>query len=201
MLVAIAQTTTRLFWGMIWPSSPDYGRIVSDRHFQRLKKLMDGAIASGKKVIGGHSDAASRYMSLTVVDKISAEAEVMQEEIFGPILPVLDYADFEEAIAFINQRPKPLALYLFSTDAAQQHAIQTQTSSGGLCFNETISQYAIPRLPFGGVGQSGMGSAHGKAGFDTFSHYKSVLKKTNRLDLPLRYPPYKGKLPWLKKLL
>ena len=200
LLAAIAQTTAA-FFGDDMARSPDYGRIVSDRHFQRLKRMMDGAIASGEKVIGGHSDAEARYMSLTVVDKVPAEAEVMQEEIFGPILPVLDYVDFEEAITFINQRPKPLALYLFSTDAAQQHAIQTQTSSGGLCFNETISQYAIPELPFGGVGQSGMGAAHGKAGFDTFSHHKSVLKKSNRLDLPLRYPPYRGKLPWLKKLL
>ncbi len=200
LLEAIAQTTTA-FFGDDMASSPDYGRIVSDRHFQRLKRLMDSAIASGKTVIGGQSDAETRYMSLTVIDQVSPEADVMQEEIFGPILPVLDYEDFGEAIAFINQRPKPLALYLFSTNATEQQAIQTQTSSGGLCFNETVSQYAIPGLPFGGVGQSGMGSAHGKAGFDTFSHYKSVLKKSNWLDLPLRYPPYNGKLPWLKKLL
>ncbi|MGB3299976.1 MAG: aldehyde dehydrogenase [Phormidesmis sp.] len=200
LLAAIAQTTAQ-FFGSDMASSPDYGRIVSDRHFQRLQTLMNSATASGKLITGGQSDATTRYMSLTVVDKISAEADVMQEEIFGPILPVLTYENLGEAIAFINQRPKPLALYLFSTDAAQQQAVQTQTSSGGLCFNETVSQYAVPELPFGGVGQSGIGSAHGKAGFDTFSHYKSILNKSNQLDLPLRYPPYKGKLSWLKRLL
>ncbi len=200
LLAAIAQTATD-FFGEDMAKSPDYGRIVSDRHFQRLHTLMTDALASGKTIIGGQSDPATRYMALTVIDQVPPAAAVMQEEIFGPILPVLTYEDLEEAIACINQRPKPLALYFFSNDAAQQKAIATQTSSGGLCFNETISQYAVPALPFGGVGHSGIGAAHGKAGFDTFSHYKSVLKKPNWLDLSLRYPPYQGKLSLLKKLL
>ena len=200
LLAAIAQTATD-FFGEDMAKSPDYGRIVSDRHFQRLRALMTDALASGKKIIGGQSDPATRYMGLTVIDQVPPTAAVMQEEIFGPILPVLTYEDLAEAIAFINQRPKPLALYFFSNDAAQQKAIAAQTSSGGLCFNETISQYAMPALPFGGVGHSGLGAAHGKAGFDTFSHYKSVLKKPNWLDLSLRYPPYQGKLSLLKKLL
>ncbi|MEM9089881.1 MAG: aldehyde dehydrogenase [Cyanobacteria bacterium P01_F01_bin.53] len=199
LLKAIAQMTVELF-GEDMATSHDYARIVSDRHFERLQSLMMDTLAVGNKVLGGHFDAASRYMGLTVVDDVPESAAVMQEEIFGPILPVLSYDHLEEAIAFINRRPKPLALYLFSTDAAQQRAVETQTSSGSLCFNETLSQYAVTQLPFGGVGQSGMGQAHGKAGFDTFSHKKSVLKRPNWLDLPLRYPPYKGKLRLLKKL-
>ena len=200
LLEAIAQTTLDFFTeDMV--ESPDYGRIVSNHHFQRLQTLMRDALAKGEKVIGGQSDASTRFMALTVIDQIPPTAKVMQEEIFGPILPVLTYEDLTEAIAFVNQRPKPLALYLFSTDVAERQAVQAQTSSGSLCFNETMTQYAVQDLPFGGIGQSGMGSAHGKAGFDTFSHFKSVLKKSNWLDIPLRYPPYRGKLTLLKKML
>lgn len=200
LLAAIAKTTLE-FFGEEMSKSPDYGRIISDRHFQRLQALMTDALTHGKKIVGGQSDPKTRYIGLTVIDQLPSEAAVMQEEIFGPILPVLTYEELAEAIAFINQRPKPLALYLFSNDIAQQRAVETQISSGGLCFNETITQYAVPDLPFGGVGQSGIGSAHGKAGFDTFSHYKSVLKNPTWLDLPLRYPPYKRKLALLRKLL
>ncbi len=200
LLTAIVETA-KAFFGEDMAQSPDYGRIVSDRHFERLQSLMDEALASGQKVMGGQSDAATRYMGLTVIDEVPLSTKAMQEEIFGPILPVLSYDDLSEAIAFINQRPKPLALYLFSTDKAQQNAVQNQTSSGGLCFNETISQYAVHNLPFGGVGQSGMGAAHGKAGFDRFSHHKSVLNRSNWLDLPVRYPPYKDKLSLVKKLM
>ena len=200
LIGAIAQTIQD-FFGEDMASSPDYGRIVSDRHFQRLQGMMDEALSLGKKISGGDCEAASRYMALTVIDEVPVTAEAMQAEIFGPILPVIGVEEVKRAIAFINQRPKPLALYLFSTDAQEQTAVETQTSSGGLCFNETITQYAIPGLPFGGIGQSGMGKAHGKAGFDTFSHYKTVMKKSNWLDIPLRYPPYKNKLSILKKLL
>ncbi len=200
LLAAIAQTTHD-FFGEDMAKSPDYGRIVSDRHFQRLQALMDDALTGGNKVIGGQSDADTRYLALTVIDQVPPTVKAMQEEIFGPILPVLTYGELGEAITFINQRPKPLALYLFSTDTAEQQTVQAQTSSGSLCFNETMTHYTMQDLPFGGVGQSGMGSAHGEAGFDTFSHRKSVLKKPNWLDIPLRYPPYKGKLKLLKKLL
>lgn len=200
LLEAIAQTTLD-FFGEDMAKSPDYGRIVSDRHFQRLQALMTDALTAGNKVIGGQSDADTRYLALTVVDQVPPTAKAMQAEIFGPILPVLTYGELGEAIAFINQRPKPLAIYLFSTDTAQQQAVAAQTSSGGLCFNETVTHYAVQTLPFGGVGQSGMGSAHGKAGFDIFSHHKSIFKNPNWLDIPLRYPPYEGKLKWLKKLL
>lgn len=201
LLAAIAQTVVD-FYGEDMALSPDYGRIVSDRHFQRLHALMTDTLSVGKPILGGQCEPATRYMALTVVDEVPPTATVMQEEIFGPILPVLTYQNLDEAIAFINQRPKPLAIYLFSTDSSQQQAVETQTSSGGLCINEPISQYIVQTLPFGGVGQSGIGAAHGKAGFDTFSHYKSVLKKTNWPDLSLRYPPYDdGKLAVLKRLL
>ncbi|PZO18282.1 MAG: aldehyde dehydrogenase family protein [Leptolyngbya foveolarum] len=200
LMAAIAQTI-QAFFGEDMVKSPDYGRIVSDRHFQRLQSIMEEALSSGKKIVGGRCDAETRYMELTVVDDMPMTATVMQEEIFGPILPVVSFDEISEAIAFINQRPKPLAIYLFSTNRKEQKVVQTQTSSGGLCFNETITQYAIPGLPFGGVGTSGMGKAHGKAGFETFSHRKTVMGKSNWLDLPLRYPPYKNKLGFLEKLL
>ena len=200
LMRAIAQTI-QAFYGEDMAKSPDYGRIVSDRHFRRLLSMMTEALNAGKRISGGQSDAASRYLELTVIDEVPLTAAVMQEEIFGPILPVVGFDELESAIAFINERPKPLALYLFSTDKQAQKAMQAQTSSGGLCFNDVITQYAILGLPFGGVGQSGMGKAHGKAGFETFSHYKSIMGKTNWPDLSLRYPPYENKLPILKKLL
>lgn len=200
LMRAIAQTTVD-FFGKDMAASDDYGRIVSDRHFQRLDALMSEALAGGQKVMGGHCDFSTRYMALTVIEQVPETAAAMREEIFGPILPVLTYNYFSEAIAFINQRPKPLTVYLFSADAAQQRVIEAQTSSGGLCFNDTISHCAISDLPFGGVGQSGLGAAHGKAGFDTFCHFKSILKNRTWLDLALRYPPYQGKLTLLKKLL
>lgn len=200
LMEAIAQTIQD-FFGEDMASSPDYGRIASDRHFQRLMNLMEDTLSCGRRISGGEYDESTRFMTLTVVDNVPASATVMQEEIFGPILPAMAFDRVEEAVDFINDRPKPLALYLFSTDRKEQQRFQSQTSSGGLCFNETITQYAIPGLPFGGLGQSGMGKAHGKAGFDTFSHYKTVMSKSNWLDLPLRYPPYKNKLGLLKKLL
>ena len=200
LMAAIAQTIQD-FFGEDMAKSPDYGRIVSDRHFQRLQALMEEAVSSGQTVMGGQCDATTRYMELTLVEAMPMTAAVMQEEIFGPILPVVEFDQLSEAIALINQRPKPLAIYLFSTDRQEQKAVQSQTSSGGLCFNETISQYAVPKLPFGGVGTSGMGKAHGKAGFDAFSHHKTVMGKSNWLDLPLRYPPYKNKLGFLEKFL
>ncbi len=124
----------------------------------------------------------------------------MQEEIFGPILPVLEYSDLGEAIAQINARPKPLALYFFSKDRAKQERILRETSSGSVCINDTVLQVLGSSLPFGGVGDSGIGSYHGKASFDTFSHFKSVLKKSFLLDLKWRYAPYQGKLELIKRV-
>jgi len=185
------------FYGTNPQTSPDYCRIVNDRQFNRLKALLkDGDI-----VTGGQTDLAEKYIAPTLMTNVSLESELMQEEIFGPVLPILDYANMEDAIAFINQRPKPLALYLFSKNKLKQERVLEATSSGGVCINDTIFQFGVIDLPFGGVGPSGMGAYHGKATFDTFSHYKSVLKKSFLFELNVRYPPYGNKINWIKRLL
>ena len=185
------------FYGDDPSKSPDYSRIISRRHLERLEPLLkDGEIA-----IGGQTKPEEKYIAPTVIDRISWESPVMQEEIFGPILPVLEYTELKEAIAQINARPKPLALYLFSKDKQKQDQVLQETSSGGVCINDTVMQVGVSTLPFGGVGDSGIGSYHGKASFDTFSHYKSVLKKGFRLDPNWRYPPYKDKLSLLKRII
>ena len=135
-----------------------------------------------------------------MIDNVSLEDAVMQTEIFDPILPVIAYDNLIDAIALINKLPKPLAIYIFSRNKSLQQQVCSQTSSGGVCINDTLMQFGVSSLPFGGVGDSGIGSYHGKASFDT-SHYKSILNKFFRLDFNLRYPPYQGKLALLKKLL
>lgn len=185
------------FYGENPQTSPDYCRIVNERQFNRLQALLkDGDI-----ITGGQTDLAEKYIAPTLMTNVSLESELMQEEIFGPILPILDYSNLEDAIALINQRPKPLALYLFSNNESKQKWVLEATSSGGVCINDTIFQVGVIDLPFGGVGASGMGAYHGKASFDTFSHYKSVLKKSFRFELNVRYPPYGNKLNWIKRLL
>lgn len=166
--------------------SPDYGRIVNQRQLDRLTGLLD----SGQVVLGGQVDAAERYLAPTILDQVVWSDPVMQAEIFGPILPILTYSDLNGAIAQINERPKPLALYLFSQDQAVQDRVLQAVSSGGVCVNDTVMQVGIRDLPFGGVGESGMGSYHGKASFDTFSHYRSFLKRSLLFDLDWRYAPY-----------
>ena len=177
--------------------SPDYARIVSDRNFNRLTEfLKDGNI-----IVGGESDAESRYIAPTLLENVSWEDAVMEEEIFGPILPIIEYDELESAIAQINDRPKPLALYLFSKSKSKQQQVLQQTSAGGVTLNDTIIHLGSPELPFGGVGESGMGAYHGKASFDTFTHYKSVTNRKFWLDIKLRYPPYADKFKFLKFLL
>lgn len=195
LIAAIAQCVGEFYGGEPF-QSPDYARIVSDRHFQRLAALLAGS----KAVIGGQMDAGERYIAPTVVENVAPDSPLMQEEIFGPILPVMEYSDLESAIAYINARPKPLALYFFSHDRDKQARILTATSSGGVCLNDTLMQVGVIDLPFGGVGDSGSGSYHGQASFDTFSHYKSVLRRSLRFDLNWRYAPYRGKLERIKRL-
>jgi aldehyde dehydrogenase (NAD+) len=186
------------FYGNDPAQSPDYGRIISHRHFERLEPLLK----DGKIVIGGQSKPEEKYIAPTVIDGVSWESPVMQEEIFGPILPVLEYEEIKDAIAQINARPKPLALYIFSKDEQKQQQVLQETSSGGVCINDTVMHVGVTDLPFGGVGDSGIGNYHGKASFDTFSHYKSVLKKGLWFDQNWRYPPYKeGKLSLLKRII
>ncbi|MGL5032505.1 MAG: aldehyde dehydrogenase family protein, partial [Microcystaceae cyanobacterium] len=163
----------------------------------RLSQLLN----EGEIICGGQWDERDRYFAPTLITKITAQNAIMQEEIFGPILPILTYENLEEAIAFVNERPKPLALYLFTKNNAKQEQVLTKTSSGGVCLNDTIFQLGLINLPFGGVGESGMGNYHGKASFDTFCHYKSVLKKSFWGELNFRYPPYGDKLKTIKRFL
>ncbi len=195
-LMQAIQTCIQEFYGDDPAQSPDYARIISPKHFARLSRLLN----QGNIVVGGKTDPDSRYISPTVIDQVGLEAPIMQEEIFGPILPVLEYDTLDEAIAIINRQSKPLALYVFSRDRPLQKRVLKETSSGNVCINDTVMQVGVSELPFGGVGHSGIGSYHGKASFDTFSHQKSVLYKTFWLDIKLRYAPYQGKLDFIKKL-
>lgn len=196
-LLAEIKQCIQEFYGDDPSESPDYSRIISHRHFERLACLLD----KGEIIVGGKTKPEQKYIAPTVIDGVSWESPVMEEEIFGPILPVVEYTDIQDAIAQINARPKPLALYIFSKDKQKQQQVLEQTSSGGVCINDTVMHVGVSTLPFGGVGDSGIGSYHGKASFDTFSHYKSVLKKGLWFDQNWRYPPYKNKLSLLKRII
>jgi aldehyde dehydrogenase (NAD+) len=165
-----------------------YGRIVSKKHFDRLLGLMDRS----KIFLGGGSDRESLRIEPTVMENVTWEDAVMGEEIFGPILPVLTYSDIREVIDTVRSHEKPLALYLFARDKAVIDTVTTRCQFGGGCINDVIVHLATSEMPFGGVGESGMGSYHGQAGFGTFTHYKSILRR-GPVDLPMRYQPY-GKL-------
>lgn len=197
-LVGRIARTIAEFYGADPATSPDYGRIVHERHVERLAALM----ASGRVIVGGQVDRDRRYVAPTLLDGVSWDAPIMQEEIFGPILPILPIDDLDSAIAHINARPKPLAVYLFSKDKANQAYVLRETSSGTAAINDVVMQCGAPQMPFGGVGASGMGRYHGKYSFDTFSHEKSILRQTSLFDPPLRYPPYTAnKLGWFKRLM
>lgn len=196
-LLAGIENCIKEFYGEDPAKSPDYGRIINPKQFDRLA----GLLKDGEIITGGKTNREDRYIAPTVIDQVSWDAPIMEDEIFGPILPVLEYTDLTDAIAKINDRPKPLALYLFSKNKEKQQRVLQETSSGGVCINDTVMQVGVSELPFGGVGNSGIGSYHGKASFDTFSHQKSVLKRSFLLDLDWRYAPYQGKLDLLKKII
>ena len=181
--------------------SSDLASIVNDAQYARLSALLEQARERGQVLLGGTCDPERRRIAPTVIQVNDREDPLMQEELFGPLLPILEVDGLEQAIEWINQRPKPLALYLFSSSQQHQETVLNTTSSGGVCFNDVVMQVGVPELPFGGVGASGMGAYHGKAGFDTFSHQRSVLRRPFALDLPFRYPPYAGRLPLLRRLL
>ncbi len=174
------------FFGPDPLASPDYSRIVSDAHVERLMGLLGG----GRVVCGGVADRARRRIAPTILRDVDPASAVMQEEIFGPILPVLPVASLAEAVASINARPPPLALYLFTESARVEREVLARTRSGGVCVNDVVVHLTVPGLPFGGLGASGMGSCHGQAGFAAFTHWRSVLRRGNRPDPALRYPPY-----------
>ncbi|MEV7729644.1 aldehyde dehydrogenase family protein [Streptomyces sp. NPDC087917] len=165
--------TLRGLYGDDPAASPDYGRIVNERHFDRLTGLLD----SGRTVVGGDNDRSERYIAPTVLAEVAPDSPVMQEEIFGPILPVVEVAGLDEAIAFIRDRDKPLALYAFTESDTTRDRLTHETSSGGLTFGLPVAHLTVSDLPFGGVGESGMGSYHGHYSLETFSHRKAVLDK------------------------
>lgn len=179
------------FYGENPKDSEDYGRIVNQRHVQRLKTIIETDRAD--LFCGGRVDEAQRYIEPTILCPQSMEAACMQEELFGPILPVIEYTSLEQAISYINANPKPLAFYIFSENQEKIEQIIGQTISGGVSVNDTISHIINPHLPFGGVGTSGMGNYHGVYSFYAFSHARSVLQKTTKIKLELTYPPFNEK--------
>lgn len=195
-LITALSKTLREFYGQNIQQSPDYGRIVKLKHYHRLTSLLNSAQMN--IVFGGHSDEDERYIEPTLLDHVTNDSAIMQEEIFGPILPILTYQSLDEAIAFIHQRPKPLSLYLFSEDENATQRVINELSFGGGAINDTLMHLANPKLPFGGVGASGMGRYHGKYSFDTFTHEKSYIFKSTRLESGVHLPPYKGKFKYIK---
>ena len=164
----------------------DYGKIINEKHFDRICGLID----HNKVVLGGHSNRETQQIAPTILDHVTWEDAVMREEIFGPLLPVLTFEEFDEVYALLAEKPKPLALYLFSEDKARIREVAERCPYGGGCVNDTIIHLATSEMGFGGLGESGMGSYHGKEGFDAFSHIKSIVDKKTWMDLPMRYRPY-----------
>ena len=184
----------------------DYGTIVSDNHFKRLKNLVDDALQKGAKlVIGGTFEESDRTVYPTVLTNVSLDSRIMQEEIFGPVLPVLTYKNLNEVIEYVNVHNKPLALYIFSNSKQNVETILKRTSSGGACVNDVMIHISNPNLSFGGINTSGMGGSHGVHGFKAFSHERSVMYQSQLIDISkIIYPPYKGKemiLKLLRKLM
>lgn len=187
----------KVFYGENPELSPDYPRIINGRHFDRLS----GLLIPEKVVTGGKIHAEKKYISPTIMKDVAWTDKVMEEEIFGPVLPIVTYDKLDEAIEKINDRPKPLAFYVFSENPEMSKEIITKVPFGGGCINDTVIHLANPNLPFGGVGHSGIGAYHGRKSFDTFTHFKSVYKQGTKVDIPVRYPPYEGKLSLLKFFL
>ncbi|MDI9510268.1 MAG: aldehyde dehydrogenase [Bacillota bacterium] len=177
-----------LLFGEDMISNKDVPKIVNQHHFDRLTKLIE----TGDVVYGGRNNPINRKIETTIIDNVTWDCPLMQEELFGPILPILTYDNREEMLSFMAKREKPLALYLFTQSKAMENLVTSRLSYGGGCINDTIMHVANNNIPFGGVGTSGMGNYHGKRSFETFTHPKGIVKRAKRLDLPLRYPPYDG---------
>ena len=181
--------------------SGDRGRIVHQGRFDHLVGLLEGARARGQVLFGGELDRGRLRIGLTLLEVSEDDDPLMQEELFGPLLPVLTIENLDQALEQVRRSPKPLALYLFSRSQEAVETVLNSSSSGSVGINDVVYQAGVPALPFGGVGASGIGAYHGQAGFDSLSHHRSVLTRPFWLDLPLRYPPYGGTLPLLRKLL
>ena len=184
--VELLKEKTAAMYGSDALANPDYGKIVNRKHFERVRSLIDPA----KVVYGGRCDEASLKIEPTIMTDVTAEDAVMGEEIFGPLCPIIKVGGPQEAEAFVKEREKPLALYLFTNDRGLQERFMRYVPFGGGCINDTIVHIATSKMGFGGVGNSGMGSYHGRKSFETFSHTKSILKKHRWIDLPMRYQPY-----------
>ena len=195
LIKALKKTITE-FYGENIEKSPDFGRIVNQKHFNRLNDLIQ--IHKDNVVFGGNSSKEDLYIEPTLLDNITNDNKIMKEEIFGPILPIITYDNFDEVLEIIQSKSKPLSLYLFSEDENMTHRVVEELSFGGGAINDTLMHLANPNLPFGGVGSSGIGQYHGKYSFDTFSHMKSYTFKSTRLESSLFFPPYKGKFKYIK---
>ncbi|CUY01407.1 aldehyde dehydrogenase [Staphylococcus epidermidis] len=195
LIKALKKTITE-FYGKNIEKSPDFGRIVNQKHFNRLNDLIQ--IHKDNVVFGGNSSKEDLYIEPTLLDNITNDNKIMKEEIFGPILPIITYDNFDEVLEIIQSKSKPLSLYLFSEDENMTHRVVEELSFGGGAINDTLMHLANPNLPFGGVGSSGIGQYHGKYSFDTFSHMKSYTFKSTRLESSLFFPPYKGKFKYIK---
>ena len=195
LLTHLKETLITFYGPDISRRPSDYGRIVHQNHFNRLVAML----SEGDVVFGGFTDPDDLYISPTIL--LNPHGRLVEEEIFGPLLPIIPYSTLEEARAFIRRLPPPLALYIFTEKAAEEKYFLEAISAGGSCINDTIMQVASSRLPFGGVRQSGIGRYHGWYSFETFSHARGVVKTPTWIDLPLRYPPYKSKLSLIRWLL
>lgn len=198
-LIEKLKTTIISFYGKDASASPDYGRIVSTKQLDRLISMLQ--IDKAKLIYGGSYNKDTLYMEPALIDNASWKDASMEDEIFGPILPIMEYTDLNAVIQMINKNPKPLALYLFTEDKTIEKKVLESVSFGGGCINDTISHVTSPSLPFGGVGNSGIGGYHGEDSFKTFSHRKSILKKSTRFDMKLIYPPYGNKVNLVRKVL
>jgi aldehyde dehydrogenase (NAD+) len=196
-LISAMEKYISKFYGNSPENNPDYPKMINQIHFDRMMDLMkDGRIISG-----GEYNKNTHQIAPVIMDEVSWESPVMQDEIFGPLLPVLEYKELSEVITQVNAHSKPLALYFFTTNKGNKNRIIKNIPFGGGCINDTIIHLANPHLPFGGVGNSGMGQYHGMNSFLTFSHQKSIIRKSNMVDIPLRYPPFKNHIRLLKKMM
>lgn len=196
-LVSALQDSLQQFYGADAQTSEDYGRIINKKQYEKLcSYLKDGHI-----ITGGQTDVDTLYIAPTLLDDVAADAAVMQEEIFGPILPIFTYQNEDEILKFIKSHPDPLSLYVFSNDTKLQERITETVAFGGGCINNTLMHLGSPKLPFGGVCSSGTGQYHGKYSFEAFTRPKSILSTATWLDPKVKYPPYAGKLKWIKRLM
>ena len=185
-----AKTTISRFYGDNIQENKNYGKIINEKHFERLKNILDKE--KDNIIYGGNYNKESLFIEPTLINKENFIGESMSQEIFGPILPIIGYDNLDDAMRSIKKLSKPLALYLFTEDKNVEKKVLNGISSGGVCINDTITHLANPYLPFGGIGNSGMGSYHGEESFKTFSHQRSILKKSTKINFTLLFPPYKN---------